>query len=170
MVLKSISNYVVIPLCNYNFLVTMKGKLYFLCCYNCLIGISHWKLWAISADLKENQAWALSELIIWCLWGYCNPDAHTNSLLWSLAIGSISGHAKVHPDLCVIWVDAHTDINTPQTTSSGNLHGQPVSFLLKELKGKVRGWLAFYSGGGGTKESFCHCILGVISNSFLGSR
>ncbi|XP_055982278.1 arginase-1 [Sorex fumeus] len=55
----------------------------------------------------------------------------------SLAIGSISGHAKVHSDLCVIWVDAHTDINTPQTTSSGNLHGQPVSFLLKELKGKI---------------------------------
>nr|AVZ66191.1 liver arginase [synthetic construct] len=55
----------------------------------------------------------------------------------SLAIGSISGHARVHPDLGVIWVDAHTDINTPLTTTSGNLHGQPVSFLLKELKGKI---------------------------------
>ncbi|XP_036622472.1 arginase-1 [Trichosurus vulpecula] len=55
----------------------------------------------------------------------------------SLAIGSISGHAKVHPDLCVIWVDAHSDINTPLTTLSGNLHGQPVSFLLKELKGQI---------------------------------
>jgi arginase family enzyme len=48
----------------------------------------------------------------------------------------------VHPELGVIWVDAHTDINTPVTTTSGNLHGQPVSFLLKELKGKVKGWLA----------------------------
>uniref|UniRef100_G1SG64 Arginase n=1 Tax=Oryctolagus cuniculus TaxID=9986 RepID=G1SG64_RABIT len=55
----------------------------------------------------------------------------------SLAIGSISGHASVCPDLAVIWVDAHTDINTPLTTTSGNLHGQPVSFLLKELKGKI---------------------------------
>lgn len=55
----------------------------------------------------------------------------------SLAIGSITGHAKIHPDLCVIWVDAHADLNTPQTTSSGNLHGQPVSFLLKELKSKI---------------------------------
>ncbi|EPY84119.1 arginase-1 [Camelus ferus] len=55
----------------------------------------------------------------------------------SLAIGSISGHARVHPDLCVIWVDAHTDVNTPLTTTTGNLHGQPVSFLLKELKGKI---------------------------------
>uniref|UniRef100_A0A8I3W7Y5 Arginase n=1 Tax=Callithrix jacchus TaxID=9483 RepID=A0A8I3W7Y5_CALJA len=55
----------------------------------------------------------------------------------SLAIGSISGHARVHPDLGVIWVDAHTDINTPLTTTTGNLHGQPVSFILKELKGKI---------------------------------
>ncbi|XP_012882262.1 PREDICTED: arginase-1 isoform X2 [Dipodomys ordii] len=51
----------------------------------------------------------------------------------SLAIGSISGHARVHTDLAVIWVDAHTDINTPLTTTSGNLHGQPVSFLMREL-------------------------------------
>ncbi|XP_056419286.1 arginase-1 isoform X2 [Hyla sarda] len=55
----------------------------------------------------------------------------------SLAVGTIAGHAKVHPDLCVIWVDAHADINTPSTSPSGNLHGQPVSFLIKELKNKV---------------------------------
>ncbi|XP_056402438.1 arginase-2, mitochondrial isoform X1 [Hyla sarda] len=55
----------------------------------------------------------------------------------SLALGSISGHAQHYPDLCVIWVDAHADINTPLTTSSGNLHGQPVSFLVKELQDKV---------------------------------
>uniref|UniRef100_A0A6I8NER7 Arginase n=1 Tax=Ornithorhynchus anatinus TaxID=9258 RepID=A0A6I8NER7_ORNAN len=54
-----------------------------------------------------------------------------------LAIGSISGHARKCPDLCVLWVDAHADINTPLTTSSGNLHGQPVSFLLRELRDKV---------------------------------
>nr|XP_033808004.1 arginase-2, mitochondrial isoform X2 [Geotrypetes seraphini] len=55
----------------------------------------------------------------------------------SLAVGSISGHAQQCPDLCVIWVDAHADINTPLTTVSGNLHGQPVSFLLRELQDKV---------------------------------
>ncbi|XP_047591816.1 arginase-2, mitochondrial isoform X2 [Lutra lutra] len=55
----------------------------------------------------------------------------------SLAIGTISGHARHCPDLCVIWVDAHADINTPLTTSSGNLHGQPVSFLLRELQDKI---------------------------------
>ncbi|XP_074846669.1 arginase-1 [Carettochelys insculpta] len=55
----------------------------------------------------------------------------------SLAIGTISGHAKVHPDLGVIWFDAHADINTPLTSVTGNIHGQPVSFLLKELKDKM---------------------------------
>uniref|UniRef100_H3DMU9 Arginase n=1 Tax=Tetraodon nigroviridis TaxID=99883 RepID=H3DMU9_TETNG len=55
----------------------------------------------------------------------------------SLAIGSVGGHAQQCPDLCVIWVDAHADLNTPMTSPSGNLHGQPVSFLLKELRDKV---------------------------------
>nr|XP_048271847.1 arginase-2, mitochondrial [Myodes glareolus] len=55
----------------------------------------------------------------------------------SLAIGTISGHARHHPDLCVIWVDAHADINTPLTTVSGNIHGQPLSFLVRELQDKV---------------------------------
>ncbi|KAG8444556.1 hypothetical protein GDO86_009643 [Hymenochirus boettgeri] len=44
----------------------------------------------------------------------------------SLAVGTIAGHAAVHPDLCVVWVDAHADINTPYSSPSGNLHGQPV--------------------------------------------
>lgn len=49
----------------------------------------------------------------------------------SLAIGSISGVAEgSSSDICVIWVDAHTDINVPQTSNSGKLHGCPVSFLL----------------------------------------
>lgn len=34
-------------------------------------------------------------------------------------------------------MDAHADINTPLTTQSGSLHGQPVSFLLRELQDKV---------------------------------
>ncbi|XP_041351940.1 arginase-1-like [Gigantopelta aegis] len=51
----------------------------------------------------------------------------------SIAIGTIIGHAQTNPDLFVVWVDAHGDINTPLTTFSGNLHGMPVSFVLKEL-------------------------------------
>ncbi|KAI9179725.1 Arginase, catabolizes arginine to ornithine and urea [Blastocladiella emersonii ATCC 22665] len=48
----------------------------------------------------------------------------------SLGMATISGTARVHKDMCVVWVDAHADINTPLTTDSGNLHGCPVSFLL----------------------------------------
>ncbi|GAA5890018.1 hypothetical protein JCM6882_009201 [Rhodosporidiobolus microsporus] len=48
----------------------------------------------------------------------------------SLAMGTVSGTFKAHPDAALIWVDAHADINTPLTTPSGNLHGCPVSFLL----------------------------------------
>lgn len=62
---------------------------------------------------------------------------YTHLCLCSLAIGTISGHAKVHPDLGLVWFDAHTDINTPLTSPSGNLHGQPMAFLIKELKDKV---------------------------------
>lgn len=56
----------------------------------------------------------------------------------SIAIGTISGVAshlrkstkQVPPELGVIWFDAHADINTPETTPSGNIHGMPVSCLL----------------------------------------
>ncbi|XP_073204509.1 arginase-2, mitochondrial isoform X2 [Lepidochelys kempii] len=69
----------------------------------------------------------------------CHPErgADGAALRLGLALGSISGHTRQCPHLCVIWVDAHADINTPLTTQSGNLHGQPVSFLLRELQNKM---------------------------------
>ncbi|HEY3875354.1 MAG TPA: arginase [Candidatus Kapabacteria bacterium] len=52
----------------------------------------------------------------------------------SMAIGTIAGIAahckKVHKRLGVIWIDAHTDINIPETTPSGNIHGMPVAVAL----------------------------------------
>ncbi|KAH6561136.1 hypothetical protein BASA50_000136 [Batrachochytrium salamandrivorans] len=48
----------------------------------------------------------------------------------SLGMGTVSGSAAVHSNLGVIWVDAHADINTTESTESGNLHGCPVSFLM----------------------------------------
>ena len=49
----------------------------------------------------------------------------------SIAMGSISAMAQKYPEMAVLWVDAHADINTPKTTVSGNLHGCPVAFLLQ---------------------------------------
>jgi arginase len=49
----------------------------------------------------------------------------------SVASGTISGLLRVHgPELSVIWVDAHADCNTPETSPSGNFHGMPVAHLL----------------------------------------
>ncbi|KAJ2715604.1 Arginase, catabolizes arginine to ornithine and urea [Coemansia spiralis] len=48
----------------------------------------------------------------------------------SIAMGTLVGSAAVYDDLCVVWVDAHADINTPSSTDSGNLHGCPLSFVL----------------------------------------
>lgn len=45
-------------------------------------------------------------------------------------MGTISGVLSAHPEACVVWVDAHADINTPQTSTSGNIHGMPLAFLL----------------------------------------
>lgn len=48
----------------------------------------------------------------------------------SLALGTIKGVLKNVPKLGVIWFDAHGDINTDETTPSGNIHGMPVASLL----------------------------------------
>lgn len=52
----------------------------------------------------------------------------------SMSIGSISGiaaHCRKHGKrLGVLWIDAHTDINTPDTSPTGNIHGMPIAALL----------------------------------------
>ncbi|MDT4955894.1 MAG: arginase [Acidobacteriota bacterium] len=52
----------------------------------------------------------------------------------SIAIGSIAGVSSFFRErnqtLGMIWFDAHADMNTPDTTPSGNIHGMPLSALL----------------------------------------
>lgn len=52
----------------------------------------------------------------------------------SLAVGSVSGVSRAFrrrkEKIGLIWVDAHADINTPETSPSGNLHGMPLAHLL----------------------------------------
>ena len=52
----------------------------------------------------------------------------------SIAIGSIGGALLARPNTGVIWVDAHGDFNTPETSPSGNIHGMPLSFLSGLMK------------------------------------
>ncbi|MEW9677984.1 arginase [Lentibacillus sp. L22] len=45
----------------------------------------------------------------------------------SIAIGSLSGIAKHYNNLGVIWYDAHGDLNSGDTSPSGNIHGMPLA-------------------------------------------
>ena len=79
----------------------------------------------------------------------------------SIAVGTIAGTAKAvkerlgdgdESEVGVIWVDAHADINTPESSGSGNIHGMPVAWLTglaqqpkaaatKEAEDDVFSWL-----------------------------
>jgi arginase len=52
----------------------------------------------------------------------------------SLAAGSVSGaaHASCRQNrpLGILWIDAHADMNTPESTLSGNVHGMPLACVL----------------------------------------
>ena len=83
----------------------------------------------------------LDEVVAWCA---AVRDAFRETLLagqfpimlggdHSLAIGSIAGCAQYcaaqKTPLSVLWLDAHADYNTTDTTPSGNIHGMPLAVL-----------------------------------------
>lgn len=51
----------------------------------------------------------------------------------ALSMGTVAGMAahadQVGRPLFVLWLDAHSDFHTPQSTDSGNLHGTPVAYF-----------------------------------------
>jgi arginase len=58
----------------------------------------------------------------------------------SLSIGSVRGAAR-NRKIGLIWVDAHADFNTAETTPSGNIHGMPLAVLAgKGEKSLVQLW------------------------------
>jgi len=48
----------------------------------------------------------------------------------SVALGTLGGLASVHGPGGVLWIDAHSDINTPQTSPTGNVHGMALAAAL----------------------------------------
>src|SRR5690242_1645180 len=52
----------------------------------------------------------------------------------SIAVGTVSGVAEFYrrqnQRIGLIWIDAHTDTNTPDSSPSGNVHGMPLSALM----------------------------------------
>lgn len=45
----------------------------------------------------------------------------------SIAIGTLAGLADRYENLGVIWYDAHADLNTAETSPTGNIHGMPLA-------------------------------------------
>jgi arginase len=49
----------------------------------------------------------------------------------SIAVGTVSGVSRVHRQagekIGLLWLDAHADMNTPETSPSGNVHGMPLA-------------------------------------------
>jgi arginase len=48
----------------------------------------------------------------------------------SVAIGTLGGLARSHGPGGVLWIDAHGDLNRPDTSPTGNVHGMPLAAAL----------------------------------------
>lgn len=48
----------------------------------------------------------------------------------SLGLGSVAGSLQFDENVALIWFDAHGDMNTEQTSPTGNVHGMPVAALM----------------------------------------
>lgn len=92
------------------------------------------------ADAPPGEVHALAEAIEWtrmlALAAEQATDAGFPVFLGgdhALSLGTVAGvaahAARAGRPLFVLWLDAHPDINTPATTTSGNLHGTPIGYV-----------------------------------------
>lgn len=79
----------------------------------------------------------------------------------SLSIGSVAAVARHHrargASLGLIWVDAHADMNTPDTSPSGNVHGMSLAVLM----GRGHPSLTAFSGDGPAVDPKNVTVLGA---------
>ncbi len=54
----------------------------------------------------------------------------------SVALGTLGGLAQARGPGGVLWIDAHSDMNTPDTSPSGNVHGMPLAAALGFANGR----------------------------------
>ncbi len=73
----------------------------------------------------------------------------------SVAAGTMSGVAEFyrrqHQKVGLIWIDAHSDINTPETSPSGNVHGMPLAAIMGLGPSRTEQYLRFFSQGASGK-------------------
>lgn len=48
----------------------------------------------------------------------------------TISFGTLMSSLRRDPNTILIWIDAHSDINSPETSLTGNCHGMPVSYIL----------------------------------------
>ncbi|MGI1663457.1 arginase [Palleronia sp. KMU-117] len=94
----------------------------------------------LNRDLGDSRLHALGETIGWTRTLAAAAEAAVAKGLaiflggdHSLSLGTVSGvaahAAAVGRPQFVLWLDAHSDFHTPETTTSGNLHGTPLGYV-----------------------------------------
>ena len=65
----------------------------------------------------------------------------------SIAAGTVAGVAEFYrrqqQKIGLLWIDAHTDINTPESSPSGNVHGMPLAAIMGLGPGELANILGF---------------------------
>ena len=78
----------------------------------------------------------------------------------SISIGTVSGVSRgAGGRVGVIWLDAHADFNTPETSPSGNIHGMPLA----TLTGRGHPGLVEIGGSGGSVRPEDVVLIGLRS-------
>src|SRR5947208_7431290 len=91
-----------------------------------------------ATDMGDESARFLGQIIETCervarLVTLAVTDGHLPLVLGgdhSVAIGTLGGLAQAHGPGGVLWIDAHGDLNTPETSPSGNVHGMALAAAL----------------------------------------
>ena len=83
----------------------------------------------------------------------------------SLALGSVTGVVKARGPIGLLWIDAHGDFNTDQTTPSGNIHGMPLAALAGLGDERL-----VYLGGFSPKVSPAHIAIVGARDLDIGER
>ena len=65
----------------------------------------------------------------------------------SIAVGTVSGVAEFYrrskQRIGLLWIDAHSDINTPDSSPSGNVHGMPLGAIMGLFPGPLTDMFGF---------------------------
>jgi len=94
-----------------------------------LLGADTW--WGVDFDLEAPPEQALAASLpklADAVRGAADPLALLGEC--TLAPAVVAGVRRKHPDVALVWLDAHGDLNTPETTPSGFLGGMPFAILL----------------------------------------